>query len=150
MPARKDNIITFLASQLAHTLLAQDPAHGVGNIGFPRPIRPDHGRNTRTKLQASARSKALEAQHFQTFEIHSMTLLFCKKCFYCADNTIDQEMRRVASSVFPSKLCLFMLYERGFQHTKARSCTCMYCYQGIEVIEGVYHERSLWEPHHLC
>src|SRR5713226_661819 len=30
-----------------------------------------------------------------------MTLLFCKKCFYCADNTIDQEMRRVASLIFP-------------------------------------------------
>ena len=81
MPARKDDVITFLAPQLAHTLLAQDPAHGVGNIGFPRPIRPDHGSNARTKLQASASSKALEAQHFQTFEIHSMTLLFSISVF---------------------------------------------------------------------
>src|ERR1700680_2419920 len=96
MPARKDDVITFLAAQLAHTLLAQDPAHGVGNIGFPRPIWPHHGRNTRTKLQASASSNALEAEHFQTFEINSMTLLFFNKCFYCADNTIDEEMRRVA------------------------------------------------------
>src|SRR5712691_2456508 len=107
MPARKDDVITFLASQLAHTLLAQDPAHGVGNIGFPRPIRPDHGSNARTKLQASASSKALEAQHFQTFEIHSMTLLFCKKCFYCADNTIDREMRRVASLIKEEDLAAF-------------------------------------------
>ncbi len=50
MPTGEDDILTFLAAQLAHTLLTQNPAHSIGYVRFSCPIWPNDGGNTGTKL----------------------------------------------------------------------------------------------------
>ena len=100
MTSGEDYVITFLAAQLTHTLLAQNPTHCVSDVRFTCSIRPYYSRNARTKLQRGLYSKAFKTQHFQTFEIHSAILLYFHKKnsihVMLHDDTIERCFRRVA------------------------------------------------------
>src|SRR5947209_17763598 len=94
MAARENDILALLPTQLPHTLLAKHPAHRVRDIRLPRAVRPDDGRDPRAKLQHSTWGEALEPQHFQAFQIHSVLSPFTLAYSRGYDDTIDPPIRR--------------------------------------------------------
>ena len=58
--AVENDIGHFLAAQGPGRLFAQNPANGVGDIGFAATIRADNGRDTRLKVQRGFVRKRLK------------------------------------------------------------------------------------------
>ena len=57
----KDDLLHFLATQQSGPLLAEDPAHGVRNVGLAAPVGAHYGRHAVTKRQFDRFGKGLEA-----------------------------------------------------------------------------------------
>ena len=69
--AAEQQIFGALAAQRGIALLAEHPAHSVGDIRFTGAVRADNSRNAGAELKDRASGKGFEALDFEAFEVHS-------------------------------------------------------------------------------
>jgi hypothetical protein len=69
--ALKDDVFHLAASQQPSRLLAQDPAHRIGNVRFAAPVRSDDGGDTFLKSQGDGVGERFESGEFQLGELHA-------------------------------------------------------------------------------
>jgi len=69
-PAGKDHVRSLLTTQRAVTLLAKNPAHGVGNVALAASVRPNDGSNPFVKFELGLGRESLVALQGQSFKSH--------------------------------------------------------------------------------
>ncbi len=68
--AAEQEILSALGAQRGVALLAEHPAHSVGDIALAGAIRADDGGDAGAELKDRARGKGFEALDFEAFEVH--------------------------------------------------------------------------------
>src|SRR5262249_1890709 len=69
LPAGEDDVVTLLAAQQPHALLAQHPANTVCQVPLSRAVWANNRGNARAELQRRAWREALEAVQLETLEV---------------------------------------------------------------------------------
>jgi hypothetical protein len=68
--AGEDDVLHLAAPQRAGALGAEDPGHGVDDVGLPRPVGADHDGDARLEIERRPVGERLEALHGETLEEH--------------------------------------------------------------------------------
>ena len=69
--AIEDHVLHLGAAERLGALLAQHPAHGVGDVALAAAVGPDDGRDAAAELQLCLFSKGFESLHFQLCQSHA-------------------------------------------------------------------------------
>jgi hypothetical protein len=68
--AREDDVGHLAAAEGLRGLLAEDPAHGVEDVGFAAAIGADDGGDALVEIQHSLNGEGLETEDLERLEVH--------------------------------------------------------------------------------